>query len=72
MKRIPIIFIILLLLLPLLASCVKLKQQVGFYLFIYLTNCFVFVRNTGRLYCIFLMKEYTLEPYIGGISVRYK
>ena len=31
-----------------------------------------YVRNTGRLYCISWMKEYTSVPYIGGISVRYK
>ena len=30
------------------------------------------VRNTGRLYCISLMRKYTSVPYIGGISVRYK
>ena len=30
------------------------------------------VRNTGRLYCISWIKEYTSVPYIGGISVRYK
>ena len=35
-------------------------------------NLIVYVRNTGRLYCISWMKEYTLVPYIGGISVRYK
>ena len=33
---------------------------------------FVIVRNTRGFVLYFLMRKYTLVPYIGGISVRYK